>query len=368
MSKLFQPLTFNCGAQMKNRFMLAPLTNSQSHEDGRLSDAEFRWLTLRAEGGFGLTMTCAVHVQAAGKGFPGQLGLFTDEHIEGHRRLATAIRESSSVALVQLHHAGNRSPMDLIGEAPLCPSEDPETGARALLPEEVGQLRDDFVQAAVRAEAAGYDGVELHGAHGYIICQFLSAALNRRSDAYGGSLANRSRLLFEIIAGVREQCGADFMLGVRLSPERFGLDLGEMLELSQRLFDEGNIDFLDASLWSCFKEPVDERFAGRSLLEHFARLDRRSTLLTSAGKLYTGADCQRAMDEGADFVTLGRAAILHHDYPQRVAADADFVPIALPVTPAYLRAEGLSDAFIRYMGAWKGFVAEEAASAPRKAR
>ena len=138
--------------------------------------------------------------------------------------------------MIQLHHAGMRSPRDLINQAPLCPSADEKTGARALSLEEVETLRDDFIQAAKRAQESGYDGVEIHGAHGYILCQFLSATYNRRTDRYGGSLENRSRIFFEIIDGIREQCGAGFLLGVRLSPERFGMRLNEILALSQWRF------------------------------------------------------------------------------------------------------------------------------------
>src|SRR5580698_7809759 len=88
-AKLFEPMSLARGPAMKNRFMLAPLTNTQSHADGRLSDEEFHWLTMRAEGGFGLTMTCAAHVQARGQGFPGQLAIFGDQHLEGLSRLAS---------------------------------------------------------------------------------------------------------------------------------------------------------------------------------------------------------------------------------------------------------------------------------------
>ena len=87
-ASLFDPLPLTHGPAMKNRFMLAPLTNTQSHPDGVLSDEEFHWLTMRAKGGFGLTMTCAAHVQAVGQGFPGQLGVFGDQHLEGLSRLA----------------------------------------------------------------------------------------------------------------------------------------------------------------------------------------------------------------------------------------------------------------------------------------
>ena len=136
--RLDQPLQFKSGQQMKNRFMLAPLTNSQSHADGRLSDEEFHWLTMRAKGQFGLTMTCAAHVQAVGQGFPGQLGIFGDEHLDGHTRLAKAIKDEGSIAVVQLHHAGMRSPKELIGQSPVCPSDDAETAlGRCLWPKSI---------------------------------------------------------------------------------------------------------------------------------------------------------------------------------------------------------------------------------------
>ena len=140
---------------MKNRFMLAPLTNQQSHEDGRISQEELHWLTMRAQGGFGLTMSCASHVQAIGKGFPGQLGIWSDEHIAGLTRLVGAIHSHQSIAISQLHHAGMRSPKEAIGEAAVCPSNDEKTGARALSRSEVKQLIEDFISAAVRAEKSG---------------------------------------------------------------------------------------------------------------------------------------------------------------------------------------------------------------------
>ncbi|MGP1678366.1 MAG: oxidoreductase, partial [Burkholderiales bacterium] len=145
MTHLLDPLSFSHGPTMKNRFMLAPLTNSQSHEDGKLSEEEFRWLTMRAAGGFGLTMTCASHVQAIGKGFSGQLGIWSDDHIPGLRRLAGAIKAQQSIAIAQLHHAGMRASAELIGCAPVCPSANEKTGARALTHAEVQQLIADFV-------------------------------------------------------------------------------------------------------------------------------------------------------------------------------------------------------------------------------
>lgn len=359
MSKLFEPLSFTRGPNMKNRFMLAPLTNSQSHDDGVLSDEEFKWLTMRAEGGFGLTMTCAAHVQAVGQGFPGQLGTFSDAHLPGLTRLAKGINDNDSVSICQLHHAGMRSPAELIGEAPVCPSEDEETGARALSTEEVEQLVRDFIAAAVRCEKAGFDGIEIHGAHGYILCQFLSSEINHRDDQYGGSLENRSRIISEIIDGIREQCRADFMIGVRLSPERFGMKLSEILQVAQRLMDEDKIDFLDMSLWDVFKEPVEEDMQEKDLLSWFTELNRGNVRLGVAGKITTPADAEKMMEAGVDWVMLGRAAILHHDYPNQYQHNPDFVPVKIPIAREHLFAEGLSDKFVTYMASWKGFVEEE---------
>jgi 2,4-dienoyl-CoA reductase-like NADH-dependent reductase (Old Yellow Enzyme family) len=359
-AKLFEPLSFSHGPAMKNRLMLAPLTNLQSHPDGRLSEDEFRWLTYRAEGGFGLTMSCAAHVQAQGQGFPGQLGVFSDDHLEGLTRLATAIKQAGSLAVVQLHHAGIRSPKELIGTQPVGPCDDAETGARALTGAEIEQLVEDFIAAAERCERAGFDGVEIHGAHGYILCQFLSPETNRRTDDYGGPLENRSRIVREIIDGVRDRCRPDFNLGLRLSPERFGLKLAEMRELAEALMLGGEIDYLDMSLWNAFKEPEEEAFKGRSLMSYFTGLERGGARLGVAGKVMTGQDAMACLDAGVDFVLLGRAAILHHDYPNRLQADPSFRPIDLPVTREHLRREGLGPVFVDYMNTWKGFVAAEA--------
>jgi 2,4-dienoyl-CoA reductase-like NADH-dependent reductase (Old Yellow Enzyme family) len=356
MTKLFQPLQFKSGVAMKNRLTLAPLTNTQSDEDGCLSDDEYRWLTLRARGGFGLTMTCASHVQQIGQGFPGQLGCFSDNHIDGLARLASGIKEANSLAVVQIHHAGMRSPTDLINKRPVCPSDDEKTGARALTPDEVAQLSNDFVAAAERADKAGFDGVEIHAAHGYVLCQFLSPTINKRRDRYGGSLENRARIILEIVDGIRARCRPDFLLGVRLSPERFGVRMAEIRTLAQQLMTAAKIDFIDMSLWDCFKEPEEEEFQGQPLMSYFTDLTRGDVRLGVAGKLRTGADAARCIDMGADFVTIGRAAILHHDFPEKLKANSDFESVQLPVSAAYLRSEGLGEAFIRYMSTWEGFV------------
>jgi len=356
MTSAFDDLKFSNGLKVKNRFMLAPMTNSQSHTDGRLSDDELNWLKKRAEGAFGIIMTCATNVQANGQGFAGQLGIFNDSHNEGHKKLTNAIRAKGSISISQLFHGGMRAKPELIGETPICPSENPSKGARAMTLAEVHELRNNFILAAERAKKCGYDGVEIHGAHGYIIAQFISPTINLRKDEYGGSLENRTRLLFEIIDGIHKQCGKDFLLGVRLSPERFGMKLSEVITTYKKLIEHGKIHFLDISLWDCFKMPEDEEHQDKSLLHCFSKIDRKNITLTVAGNIRSAKDVKQIMKEGVDFVTIGRAAILHHDFPLQVQKDPNFEHISLPVTKEYLKQEGLGDAFVDYMKNWEGFV------------
>jgi 2,4-dienoyl-CoA reductase-like NADH-dependent reductase (Old Yellow Enzyme family) len=358
-AKLFEPLSLAHGPAMKNRFMLAPLTNEQSHPDGRLSEDEFRWLAMRAEGGFALTMTCALHVQAVGQGFNGQLGIFGNQHLEGLTRLAGAIKAHGSISAAQLYHAGNRAPKHLVGSS-VCPSDDPETGARALTLAEVEQLRDDFIAAAKRAEKAGFDGIEVHGAHGYILAQFLSPTINRREDRYGGSVENRARIVFEIIDGIRATCRPDFQVGLRLSPERFGLKLAEIRYVAAEVLRQAKIDYLDLSLWEVTKEPGDPAFKGRSLMSYFTELPRGGVRLGAAGKVTSAERAASVLDAGCDFVLAGRAAILRHDFPERVRNDPAYQSPALPVTAQHLRDEGVGAGFINYITTWwPDFVAAE---------
>jgi 2,4-dienoyl-CoA reductase-like NADH-dependent reductase (Old Yellow Enzyme family) len=357
MPSLSDSLPLKRGAPMKNRFMLAPLTNQQSHADGTLSDAEYRWLTMRAEGGFALTMTCAAHVQKGGQAFEGQLGIWSDAHLPGLARLAATIRANGSLSAVQLHHGGRRTVPALSGEPIRAPWDDEETGATALSTGEVEQVRDDFIAAALRAEKAGFDGVELHGAHGYLLGSFMDAGHNLRTDRYGTSFENRARLLLEIVDGIRAQAGPGFQLGVRISPERFGILLPEARELARILLAGGQLDYLDLSLWDVFKQPEGDAYANTRLIDHFTDLPRNGTAVGVAGKITTAARARDCLEAGADFALIGRGAVLHHDFPKLALANPDFTARPLPVSRETLAEEGLSDSFISYMGNWKGFVA-----------
>lgn len=349
MSSAFQSLSFSSGQQIPNRFVLAPLTSTQSSAAGDVSSADIRFLQMRAQGGYGLVMTCAAHVSEHGQAFPRQMAIFDDCFNSGLQELATMIKAENKLAIVQLHHGGMRALPELICEQPRCPSKNERSGARAMTHEEVKAVIEDFIQAAVRAEACGFDGIELHGAHGYLISQFLSSSINQRDDEYGGSPENRSRLLWEIIDGIRERCSAEFFLGVRLSPERFGMRLPEILALSQALMTSGKVDLLDISAWDLYKNPVDETYQDKTLVEYFIELERGNCKLGFAGKIVQGKEVEYLLKLGADCVIQGETAIVEHDFPNQLQANPQHQRIMTPVSAEHLREQGLSEYFISYL-------------------
>ncbi len=357
MTTAFEPLEFPCKLRMGNRLMLAPMTNCQSREDGAPSAADLRWLGMRASGGFGAIMTAAAYVNRQGLGFPGQLGIDSDAIAPQLAELAATIHAGGALAIAQLHHAGLRAPTEITGLPLIAPSDDADTGARGMSNAEVYATIEDFISAAERARRAGFDGVELHGAHTYLLHEFLSSQFNRREDEFGGSAENRCRIVLEIIRGIRQRCGEDFVLGVRISPEALMITLEEALAAFRLLIACGQLDFIDLSMWDVSKFPVEEQYAGRHLLSYFTEVERGDIRLGVAGKLYGAADVEFALANGADFVLPGRSAILHHDFPRQIRDNGAFEAVALPVSEQYLRGEGLGDAFLDYIGNnWKDFI------------
>ena len=350
-------LTFSRGPQWSNPYALAPLTNKQSHADGTLSDDEHRWLVARAEGGFGLVMTCATYVAQEGKAWAGQLGISRDEHVPGLARLAEDLRAAGAASSVQLHHGGRRASAEVSGVGVRAPWDDEKTGATALSTGEVQQAVADFVAGAVRAEAAGFDGVELHGAHGYLIGQFLDGRSNHRTDGYGGSLEDRSRFLREVLDAVRGATGPDFQVGLRLTPERMGIELGEFRTVAAQVMATGQLDYLDVSMWDVAKTPEDGGFEGL-LIDHVTDLPRHGTRLGVAGKILSAADVAWCHEHGADAAFIGTGAIVHHDFARLAQDDPTWASTPHPVSREHLAAESVGPAFIDYLADnWDDFVA-----------
>lgn len=356
---LFDPITLREGVTARNRIWLAPLTNMQSHADGTLSDDELRFLSMRATGGFGLVETCAAHVAQDGKAWAGELGVHDDAMILGLTRLAAKIHEGGALASVQLFHGGLRASEKVSG-LPTWSASAYEEGAltipRAGTEEDIASAIEAFASAAERCAKAGFDAIELHGAHGYLLSQFLSTVYNQRTDRWGGSLENRAQLIRLVLRAVRDRAPS-LVRCVRMSPEDFGqtkgIDLDEALQTARWLVEDG-MEVLHLSLWRASRNTT------KRPEEHATRLFREAVgdrvRIVTAGRILTRADAEAQLALGADAVALGRGAIANHDWPKRVRED---LPLASePVTREHLLGEGLSPAFVGYMTMWKGFLAD----------
>jgi len=354
-SDLFKPLTLLHGPAMRNRFMMAPLTSQQSNHDGTASEYDQFWIEQLAQSGYSLIQTSASTVEAGGIAFERQLGIHNDEHLPGLKKMADAIRKGGALSAVQLHHAGHRATPEWGGIVSPASAKTVK-GVKALTTEEVERIRDSFIAAAKRAQTAGFNGVSVHGAFGWILSEFLSPNLNDRTDKYGGSVENRARFTLEVIEGIRKACGPDFQIGWRLSIERYGLRLEELREITSEIFDRELIDYLDLALWDSAQVVREGSFQGKTLLSIFTELPRKGVRLGAAGKIYSAQRAGELLDEGCDFVLIARAGILQRDFPLQVKANPLYESPKMPVTADYLRQGGLSERFIETMRGWQTFV------------
>jgi 2,4-dienoyl-CoA reductase-like NADH-dependent reductase (Old Yellow Enzyme family) len=361
---IFDPFELRSAARgfeviARNRIWLAPLTNQQSHADGTLSDDELGFLAARADGGFGVVETCAAYVSVDGKAWPGELGVHDDTTLPGLTRLASRLRDAGARSCVQLFHGGLRATPSVSGLPTISASavEEPElTIPRAATEDDLARVIADFAAAAARCEAAGFDAIELHGAHGYLLSQFLSTHYNRRDDRWGGSLENRARLLREVLAAVK-RAAPKLVLVVRLSPEDFGqakgLDLDESLQVARWLAEDG-LDVLHLSLWRSAL-PTAKR-PDTHAIPLFREAVGSEVRIVSAGAIWTREEAEAQLALGADAIALGRAAIVDPRWPEHVREGLE--PLRPPRTAEELRAAALGEAFVGYMRRWKGFVAD----------
>ena len=365
MAQVTDSFTFNRQQFMKNRTVMAPMTNMQSHEDGTLHERELRWLARRAEGGFGMIVTCASHVRKDAKAWHGQLGFFDDSLLPGLREIPRELHRHGALAIAQLFHGGVRSTSKTTGQQPVAPSvvhqdfKDFEV-PRALSEKEILEIIQDFKDAAVRAHKAGFDGVEIHGANGYLFTQFISTVTNLRTDKWGGSLANRARFLFEVLKEIRSACPPPFIVGVRLLPEDTakarGFDIDETCQILEHM-PEYKVDYIHLSGRDVRAKPWKYPEGSRTILARFRQSLPSTIALIAAGGIKTEGDCEAAFRDGADLVAVASAAITEPDWPKKVAQPG-FMPKALPLTVAEARERAISEPFIEYLKTMKMVKAE----------
>jgi 2,4-dienoyl-CoA reductase-like NADH-dependent reductase (Old Yellow Enzyme family) len=338
MSHLFQPLKIK-DVELKNRIAVSPMCEYSS-EDGFANDWHLVHLGARAVGGAGLVFTEATAVSPEGRISPDDLGIWKDEHIDFLKRITAFIHQHGAVAGIQLAHAGRKASVSSPwlgnkflspgerGWVPVAPSPVPFRegipDSHELTRDEIKKVVNDFAAASARALEAGFKVIEIHGAHGYLINEFLSPASNFRTDEYGGSFDNRIRLLLEVIDAVRTVWPEMYPLFVRISATEWadhGWKIDDSVQLAVRLKEKG-IDLVDCSSGgNVYKSKIE---LGPMYQVPFAeRVKKGSGIMTGAvGLITTAQQCEEILSAGkADLILLARQMLRDPYFPLHAAKE-----------------------------------------------
>jgi 2,4-dienoyl-CoA reductase-like NADH-dependent reductase (Old Yellow Enzyme family) len=322
MPRLFDPLDIGGGAlRLRNRVVMPPMNMDDAGPGGVVTDKVIAHYLQRAKGGVGLIIVAATYVREDGKLSRNQLGISSDRHIEPLSRLTRAIKEHGAVAAIQIHHAGGVADPQTIGGPAVAPSADAfPNAARDLTAGEVTELAQAFGAAAGRARAAGFDAVELHGAHGFLVTQFLSPATNHRSDEYGGGFERRLRFALECLQAMRDAAGPDYPIFARISAREDlpgGLTLDDGCAIAGALADAG-VCLMDVS--ASLRLSGDP---GPGYMVPLAEAVKRavSVPVIAVGKLHYPDLANRVIEEGkADLVAIGSQLLKQPDWALGAAA------------------------------------------------
>jgi 2,4-dienoyl-CoA reductase-like NADH-dependent reductase (Old Yellow Enzyme family) len=325
---LFETLQLKSGIQLSNRIVLAPMTNFSSHQDGIVSDEEVAYYARRAKG-VGMAITACTYVTPNGKGFHGEFAGDRDEMIPSLNRVANALKEQGTKAVLQIFHGGRMCPPELVpnGETVSASAVAPEGGKttpRALEDEEIQDIITAFGETTRRAIEAGYDGVEIHGANGYLIQQFFSPHSNRRDDGWGGSLEKRLTFPLAIVDEVKKVVSdfakESFIVGYRFSPEEPetpGITMADTLVLVDALADKG-LDYLHVSLQDFWSEPRRGVEPTKNRVAYLLEKINNRVPLIGVGSIHTPDEAVKALETGVDLIALGRELIMEPDWVEKV--------------------------------------------------
>ncbi|MBQ0065954.1 MAG: FAD-dependent oxidoreductase [Firmicutes bacterium] len=327
--KLFTPCKIG-NVEIKNRFVVPPMGTNYGTYDGMVTDQLIDYYVARAKGGYGLIYTEVCAVQPTGKAILNEIGLWDDSQVPGMKKLADAIHEAGSKIFVQLHHAGRQTAnpyifnMQPVGVSSIpCPALN--VPVHELTSDEVWVLVDDFGKAALRAKEAGFDGVEVHGAHGYIVAQFMSQHSNKRVDEWGGDFDSRMKFPKEVFKKIREYCGEDYPISFRFGHDEKvngGRTLEESLAVA-RMAEEAGVDVLSISIMTYASLPwMSAAAAMPTGFNEFATEQIKKSVsipVVCVGRLNNIHVMEDILKAGrADFVALGRQSIADPELPNKV--------------------------------------------------
>lgn len=328
-SKLFEPGIIG-KMSVRNRIVMPPMATNFAGASGEVTDRLVKYYAERAKGGVGLVIVENSAIKhPEGKCVACQLRIDGDRYISGYQELAEAVHLYGAKIFQQIVHAG-RQVHDPEGVQPVAPSPIPcglvQIPVRELNTDEILDLIERFSDAALRVKRAGMDGVEIHAAHGYLICEFLSPYTNKRSDEWGGSLEGRLKFLLEVIKQTRDKVGPDFPISVRISADEFitgGLTLEESKEIARRV-EAAGIDVLHvaAGIYESgprIIEPMRYEEGWRVYLAEGIK-EAVSIPVITVGQIKTPDFAEQVLHDGrADFVAIGRALIADPEWPSKAA-------------------------------------------------
>jgi 2,4-dienoyl-CoA reductase-like NADH-dependent reductase (Old Yellow Enzyme family) len=321
-SILFTPVQIG-SLTVANRFVRSATHEFMAEDDGTTTARHVRVYRGLAEGEVGLIITGHAYVNPNGIASPKQTAIFADRFIETLRPIPAAVHATASKIFLQLAHAGRQTKERMIGGTPIAPSAVPDPvfklTPREMTGAEIRGIISDFVQAARRAAAAGFDGVQIHAAHGYLLSGFISPHTNRRTDEWGGSLSNRARILVEILRGIRSALGRAFPVALKLNSTDFlpgGIVVEDSVAIAKALEDEG-LDGVEVSggmseagrgsVWPGLRTEDEEGYFIGNAAEFKAAL--RIPVFGLGGNR-TFAVMERVVAEGrADLLSLSRPLI-----------------------------------------------------------
>lgn len=345
--KAFEPFVFDNGIELRNRVAMAPMTTWAGNADGTVSDEEVAYYQRRVNG-VGLVITGCTHVLENGIGFTDEFAAFDDKFIPSLQRLAQAAKSGGAPAVLQLFHAGNKAVLDLVPEGEIVsasavsidagPFSAPAT-PRAMTKEEIHDVIQAFGDATRRAIEAGFDGIELHGAHGFLIQNFFSPKFNQREDEWGGSLENRLRfplaVVEEVHRAIKAHADRPFLFGYRISPDEpgeNGLRIDDTCVLVDGLIESG-IDYIHISLGNVLETvPVDakgDKTTAKVILDH---VDGRIPVI-AAGQIKTPRQAEEALELGLSLVAVGQGLVINPDWVE-LAQEGHDDQIQIALNPA----------------------------------
>lgn len=333
-------MTIKNGIVLKNRMVMAPMTTWSINADATVSDEEVDYYRARVQG-VGMVITGCTHVTANGIGFSDEFAAYDDSFLPSLEKLAKATKSGGAQSILQIFHAGNKALSEFVPDGEIVAPSPVPTESRAFdngvvktpRPLEHNEILDiihAFGEATKRAIIAGFDGVEIHGAHGFLIQNFLSPYYNQRTDEWGGALENRLRFPISVVQEIQtvidKYADRPFVLGYRLSPDEpqeGGLQMDDTYALIENLIEQGHIDYIHASLPAALSSKPFKDVNDKTYLELIVeRVNQRIPLL-AAGSFQTPDDVLKALEYGLSLAVIGRPLVINPDWVELVQSNSE---------------------------------------------